>query len=80
MATAKPALLSDFIVSGGRKQHVPSNYVRPANDRPNLDEVQSFHGAIPLIDLKGFHGPNRSHIINHIALACQNYGFFQVNM
>ena len=78
MATTKP-LLSDLIVSGRENHfHVPSNYVRPANDRPNLDEVHSFDGSIPLIDLNGLHGLDRSHIINQSALACQNYGFFQV--
>ncbi|KAH7519419.1 hypothetical protein FEM48_Zijuj08G0034100 [Ziziphus jujuba var. spinosa] len=73
-ATAKP-LLSD-LVSGAN--HVPPNYVRPENDRPNLDEVHSFDASIPVIDLNGLHGPHRPDIINQIGLACQNYGFFQV--
>ncbi|XP_062157441.1 protein DMR6-LIKE OXYGENASE 2-like [Alnus glutinosa] len=73
MATAKP-LLSDLVAG---KSHVPSNYIRPTYDRPNLNEVESFDGAIPLIDLQDLNGPNRSYIIEQIGLACRNYGFFQ---
>ncbi|KAJ1414774.1 Non-heme dioxygenase N-terminal domain [Sesbania bispinosa] len=58
--------------------HVPSNFIRPFGDRPNLQDVQSLDAPIPLIDLQGLDGPNRSHIIQSITLACQNYGFFQV--
>ena len=68
-------LLSD-LVSG--MSSVPSNYIRPANDRPIFHEVVSFDGAIPLIDLQGLNGPKRSDIIKEIGLACLNYGFFQV--
>jgi hypothetical protein len=74
MATTKP-LLSDLVAG---KSHVPSNYIRPTYDRPNLKEVESFDGAIPLIDLQDLNGPNRSYIIEQIGLACRNYGFFQV--
>ncbi|XP_030928877.1 protein DMR6-LIKE OXYGENASE 2-like [Quercus lobata] len=69
-------LLSD-LVSG--MSSVPSNYIRPANDRPNFHEVVSFDGAIPLIDLQDLNGPKRSDIIKEIGLACLNYGFFQVS-
>lgn len=76
MASTKQ-LLSD-IVAG--MKHIPSNYIRPAGDRPNLGEVESFDAAIPLIDLQDLSGPNRSFIIKEIGLACQNYGFFQVHI
>lgn len=74
MATTKP-LLSDLVWGAN---HVPLNYVRPENDRPNLDEVLAFDASIPLIDLDGLDGPHRSDIIKQIGLACQSYGFFQV--
>lgn len=70
-------LLSD-LVSG--VTHVPSNYVRPAHDRPNLDLVQSCDHSIPLINLQGFDGSRRSDIVKQIGLACQDYGFFQVHI
>ncbi|XP_042502945.1 protein DMR6-LIKE OXYGENASE 1-like [Macadamia integrifolia] len=75
MATAK-VLLTD-LCSGGIR-HVPSNYVRPISDRPNLLDVQSSDQSIPVIDLQGLNGPNHSHIIKEIGQACQRYGFFQV--
>lgn len=68
-------LLSD-LVSG--MSSVPSNYIRPANDRPNFHEAVSFDGAIPLIDLQGLNGPKHPEIVKEIGLACLNYGFFQV--
>ncbi|KAG6633818.1 protein DMR6-LIKE OXYGENASE 2-like [Carya illinoinensis] len=59
--------------------HVPSNYIRPISDRPNLSDVQiSDQGFIPLIDLQGLEGPNREDIIKQIGQACQHDGFFQV--
>jgi hypothetical protein len=76
MATSKP-LLSDLVAG---EAHIPSNYIRPTYDRPNLHEVESFDGAIPLIDLQDLNGPNRSDIIQQIGVACRNYGFFQVNI
>ncbi|XP_034198100.1 protein DMR6-LIKE OXYGENASE 1-like [Prunus dulcis] len=57
---------------------VPSNYVRPVHDRPSLDQVQPSDHSIPLINLHGFDGSRCHEIINQIGLACQNYGFFQV--
>ncbi|GMN42746.1 hypothetical protein TIFTF001_011948 [Ficus carica] len=77
MAATKPLLLAD-LASG--KSQIPSNYIRPENDRPKLDEVESFDGddSIPLIDLQGLDGPDRFDVINQIGLACQIYGFFQV--
>lgn len=75
MANAK-LLLSD-LVSG--INYVPSKYVRPVSDRPNLDQVQfSLDYSIPVIDLQGLHGPGRSEVIKQIADACQTDGFFQV--
>ncbi|PON37751.1 Oxoglutarate/iron-dependent dioxygenase [Parasponia andersonii] len=60
-------------------KYVPSNYIRPISDRPNLASVDtSTVGSIPVIDLDGLHGPNHSDIIKQIGQACQSDGFFQV--
>lgn len=76
MATAK-LLLSDLVSTVDR---VPSNYIRPISDRPNLSDVRvSEDQSIPLIDLEGLDGPNHSRIIQNIGLACQQDGFFQVH-
>lgn len=72
----KLVLVSDM---ASTMKQVPSNFIRPLGDRPNLQGVvQSSDVSIPLIDLQDLHGPNRSHIIQQIDQACQNYGFFQV--
>lgn len=70
-------LLTD-LVSG--VNHVPSNYIRPISDRPDLTKVEKSEGSnlIPVIDLQGLHGPDHSHVIVKIGLACQHHGFFQV--
>lgn len=73
MASTK-TLLSDLVST---VSSVPPNYIRPVSDRPNLDEDFT-DDSIPLIDLQGLLGPNRSDVVNQIGLACQNYGFFQV--
>ena len=74
-AAATKVLLTDLALS---VNHVPSNYIRPISDRPNLSDVQSSDASIPLIDLQGLHGPNHSNIIKQIGQACQQDGFFQV--
>ncbi|KAJ6972639.1 hypothetical protein NC653_033061 [Populus alba x Populus x berolinensis] len=70
MATGKPVLLSDLVSIAS---YVPSNYIRPVSDRPKLSEVLSSDGSIPLIDLQGLEGPNRSSIVGEIAQACQTH-------
>ncbi|KAI9174511.1 hypothetical protein LWI28_018413 [Acer negundo] len=75
MATTK-LLVSDF---ASTVKNVPSNYIRPIYDRPNLSDVHiSSEVSIPLIDLHQLSGPRRSHVIKQIGLACQQDGFFQV--
>ncbi|XP_011040640.1 PREDICTED: hyoscyamine 6-dioxygenase-like [Populus euphratica] len=76
MAPTAKLLLAD-LASSGVKQ-IPSNYIRPISDRPNLSDVQISDGSIPLIDLHGLNGPNHSTIIEQIGQACQRDGFFQV--
>ncbi|KAG4937983.1 hypothetical protein AAZX31_16G016000 [Glycine max] len=74
MATTKP-LLTDLASTVDR---VPSNFIRPIGDRPNLQQLHSSIASIPIIDLQGLGGSNHSQIIQNIAHACQNYGFFQI--
>ena len=74
-ASATKVLLTDLASSVNR---VPSNYIRPISDRPNLSDVQSSDASIPLIDLQGLQGPSHSNIIKQIGQACQQEGFFQV--
>ncbi|KAJ6301232.1 hypothetical protein OIU77_015527 [Salix suchowensis] len=69
-------LLADLAASGVKQ--IPSGYIRPITDRPNLSDVQISHDAIPLIDLHGLTGPSRSLVIKQISQACENDGFFQV--
>ncbi|KDP27711.1 hypothetical protein JCGZ_19834 [Jatropha curcas] len=74
--TSIKQLLVDLVSPGAK--HIPSNYIRPLSDRPNLSDVQISDGSIPLIDLEGINGPNRSLVIQQIGEACQCDGFFQV--
>lgn len=76
MAATNTKLLLADIASGIK--NVPSKYVRPISDRPNLSDVHSSDVSIPLIDLHGLHGPDHSLIIQQIGQACQSDGFFQV--
>lgn len=75
MATATKLLLTDLAAA---VKHVPTKYIRPISDRPNLMEVHPSDASIPLIDLHGLDGPQRSDIIKQIRHACQHDGFFQV--
>ncbi|KAH9647643.1 protein DMR6-LIKE OXYGENASE 2 [Citrus sinensis] len=76
MAAATTKLLLSDLASTVKS--VPSNYIRPISDRPNLTEVQISDGSIPLIDLQVLDGPRRLDIIKQIGQACQHDGFFQV--
>ena len=74
--TTTKLLLSD---RASTLKNVPSDYIRPISDRPNLtDQAHISEGSIPLIDLQGFYGLRRSDITKQIGQACQNGGFFQV--
>nr|TKS02369.1 hypothetical protein D5086_0000166280 [Populus alba] len=76
MSSPANLLLAD-LASSGVKQ-IPTSYIRPISDRPNLSDVQISDVPIPLIDLHGLNGPNHSLIIKQISQACGNDGFFQV--
>lgn len=73
---AEHKLLSDL---ASVVNHVPSNYIRPIYDRPNLSDLQiSDDSSIPFIDMNGLHDHNHSDVIKQIGIACQNDGFFQI--
>ncbi|XP_068635178.1 protein DMR6-LIKE OXYGENASE 2-like [Aristolochia californica] len=74
MATTQP-VLTDAL---SRLNFIPSHYIRPVSDRPNVGQVQSDDVSIPLIDFVGFEGPNRSKVVAEIGEACRNDGFFLV--
>ncbi|XP_013607978.1 PREDICTED: naringenin,2-oxoglutarate 3-dioxygenase-like [Brassica oleracea var. oleracea] len=74
-ASATSKLLVSDIASS--VDHVPSNYVRPISDRPNLS-IETSGDSIPMIDLQELHGPNRADVIYQVAHACASYGFFQI--
>lgn len=76
VADTKSPLLADLASSA---TSVPSNFIRPENERPNLEEVKSMDAdSIPLIDIGDLDGPDRANAIRKIGEACLNYGFFQV--
>ncbi|KAK9036990.1 hypothetical protein V6N11_021913 [Hibiscus sabdariffa] len=66
--------------NGVRK--LPSKYVLPVSDRPNVHEelpnVAKSSLKLPLIDFAELQGPNRSRVLQSLASACEDYGFFQV--
>ncbi|KAL3583415.1 hypothetical protein D5086_014476 [Populus alba] len=69
-------VLSSLLISDVKD--VPSNNINPIFDLPKLSELDASDDSIPLIDLDGLNGPNRSLIINQIGQACEEYGFFMV--
>ncbi|KAJ0798957.1 putative flavanone 3-dioxygenase [Helianthus annuus] len=69
MATNSKTLLVSDLVSSEKIDHVPSNYIRPISERPNLQDV--YDDPIPLIDLNDLCGPNRSHVVDQIV---KNHG------
>ncbi|CAJ1950569.1 unnamed protein product [Sphenostylis stenocarpa] len=72
---ATKPLLTDLASTVDR---VPSNFIRPLADRPNLHQLHTSTPSIPIIDLHDLDGPNRSKMVQNIAHACQHYGFFQI--
>lgn len=76
MVISTTKLLLTDMVSG--VDHVPSNYIRPPSERPNLKDVQASDVSIPLIDLLDLQGPGRPDVVKQIGQACQHDGFFQI--
>ncbi|XP_026656573.2 protein DMR6-LIKE OXYGENASE 2-like isoform X2 [Phoenix dactylifera] len=75
MAVPSKLLLADIAQNCSS---IPSNFIRPISDRPNLHDVKTSDASIPLIDLQGLTGPGRSKLIKEIGAACLKDGFFQV--
>ncbi|KAH9678356.1 protein DMR6-LIKE OXYGENASE 2 [Citrus sinensis] len=68
MAAATTKLLLSDLASTVKS--VPSNYIRPISDRPNLTEVQISDGSIPLVDLQvKNHGIPETIINNMLTIA-----------
>ena len=61
--------------------HVPSNYIRPPNERPHFQiDVNPIVECetIPVINLANMFGHNRDHIVEQVRQACLDWGVFQV--
>lgn len=59
---------------------LPKKYILPLTERPNYkDQTAAIPNLkLPVIDFSELQGPNRSHVIDSLASACEEYGFFQV--
>ncbi|KAG6427469.1 hypothetical protein SASPL_111717 [Salvia splendens] len=61
-------------------EHVPSKYVLPPSERPNVSspeaELPDLH--LPVIDFAHLQGPNRRQALHSLAHACEHFGFFQL--
>ncbi|KAG1359340.1 protein DMR6-LIKE OXYGENASE 2 [Cocos nucifera] len=75
IATPSKLLLADIAQTCSS---IPSNFIRPISDRPNLHDVKTSDASIPIIDLQGLTGPGSSKLIKEIGAACLKDGFFQV--
>ncbi|XP_061352423.1 probable 2-oxoglutarate-dependent dioxygenase SLC1 [Gastrolobium bilobum] len=72
------------LYENGDLHRVPKKYILPASDRPttnimedsNVDEKQKLQ--LPIIDFADLLGPNRSQVLQSLANACEQYGFFQL--
>lgn len=68
-----------LISSGRNYSELPQHYVRPPNERPNLDEVLLSLESIPVVDIQGLLcDSTRPEIIRQIGQACAEYGFFWI--
>ncbi|KAK6140116.1 hypothetical protein DH2020_026114 [Rehmannia glutinosa] len=64
-------------------EHVPSKYILPAAERPNVNSEKNaspdeLNLNLPIIDFAELQGPNRAQVLKSLAYACENYGFFQL--
>ncbi|VVB02365.1 unnamed protein product [Arabis nemorensis] len=62
---------------------VPTKYILPEPDRPIFTKSDKLIKSkqnlkLPVIDFAELLGPNRPHVLQTIAEACETYGFFQV--
>lgn len=62
---------------------VPSKYILPVLERPNNTKHQEANVTknnlkLPIIDFHELQGPNRPQVLESLANACEQYGFFQL--
>ncbi|CAK9159635.1 unnamed protein product [Ilex paraguariensis] len=61
---------------------VPRKYILPISDRPNSfkgdQNAENLSINLPIIDFSQLQGPNRYQVLNSLAKACEEYGFFQL--
>lgn len=61
---------------------VPNKYIWPVSDRPNVNdgELNQLKKTLklPIIDFSELQGSNRPQVLESLANACEQYGFFQV--
>lgn len=66
----------------GHLHAVPKKYILPASDRPTKSVEDSNVGKqnlhLPIIDFAELVGPNRPQVLQSLAKACEEYGFFQL--
>lgn len=74
-----PALsgIENLITNGMKHLQVQDKYILPLHERPHLSQVSSSE-EIPVVDLKGLDGPDRSTVIQQIRHACEQDGIFQI--
>lgn len=80
MEETKKILLDDSFTSAMTLTNsgVPDRYVLPLSQRPTLGSSNR-ETTFPIIDLSSLHQPLlRSRAIHEIAMACKEFGFFQV--
>lgn len=70
------------LYENGHLHRVPKKYILSSSDRPttNMEDqyVATQNLQLPIIDFADLLGPNRPHVLQSLANACENYGFFQV--
>ncbi|XP_027115648.1 protein DMR6-LIKE OXYGENASE 2-like [Coffea eugenioides] len=69
--------------SNGIMNRVPTKYILPISERPNSRtedhcNARSTNLNLPVIDCAELQGPDRSQVIQSLAKACEEYGFFQL--
>ncbi|KAA8539220.1 hypothetical protein F0562_025912 [Nyssa sinensis] len=61
---------------------IPRKYILPISDRPNSQKgdhnAENLSIKLPIIDFAELQGSNRSQILNSLAKACEEFGFFQL--
>jgi len=59
---------------------VPTKYILPVPDRPGTRErrIPNSNLKLPIVDLSLLHTSGRGQVLQTLARACEEYGFFQV--